>query len=204
MSVSVPGSSYPGSSTGSILGSGSATPASVVAATAVPAAALGTAIVNQAISDKQDILALLGIPVEYAIRTDRSLQDCYLVYKSLVKATVMHKLPGAWLGPKMDQTEVIELFISKSFFHSHWKKNFTRVSDHPLMVEWLEKTTVDGEPSDKEVWGEGFWSQGKAQFGFKELDRWLTAKQEKKGKGKGKAKAKEPEAGPSKKKKVGK
>jgi hypothetical protein len=47
---------------------------------------------------------------------------------------------------------IIQLFILKSFFHSHYKKFFSKVSNYPDLVDWLEGDP--GAPSDEDLWGE--------------------------------------------------
>ena len=90
---------------------------------------------------------------------------------------------GSWTGDKLSSLNLIELFVSKSFWHSHVKKYFSKVSDHPLLVAWLENSE-DG-PSDLEVWG-----IKKSSYNFKDLDAYLLQKS---GKGKKKGKAVEKE-----------
>ena len=68
---------------------------------------------------------------------------------------------------------------TKSFWHSHVKKYFSRVANHPLLVAWLENIPED-RPSDLEVWG-----MEKSSYTFKDLDAFL---QQAAGKGKKKAK----------------
>ncbi|KAF8235899.1 hypothetical protein L208DRAFT_1534882, partial [Tricholoma matsutake] len=37
------------------------------------------------------------------------------------------------------KTNIIELFVSKSFFHSHYKCYFPKVAEHDEMVSWLSE-----------------------------------------------------------------
>ena len=62
--------------------------------------------------------------------------------------------------------ELVKLFVSKSFWHSHVKKYCPQVSDHPLMVEWLENG--EDKPPDLEVWG-----VDKSNYTFKDLIAYL-------------------------------
>ncbi|KAF8218558.1 hypothetical protein L208DRAFT_1350247, partial [Tricholoma matsutake] len=62
--------------------------------------------------------------------------------------------------------DIIQLFISKSFFHSHYKKFFSKVSNYPDLVDWLEGDP--GAPSDEDLWGEK-----KASYMFKDLETFL-------------------------------
>ena len=79
-----------------------------------------------------------------------------------------------WVGDKLTAVELVELFVSKSFWHSHVKKYCSQVSDHPLMVEWLENG--EDKPSDLDVWG-----VEKSNYTFKDLIAYLK-QAEKKGK----------------------
>ncbi|KAF8232870.1 hypothetical protein L208DRAFT_1269823, partial [Tricholoma matsutake] len=104
-------------------------------------------------------------------------------------------------------TDIISLFVSKSFFHSHYKHYFSKVAEYEEMVAWLDEK--EDQLSDVEVWG-----VGKAVYTFTDLAVWLEnggslegegdlkekekekVKEKVKDKGKGKSK--------DKKKKVGK
>ena len=87
---------------------------------------------------------------------------------------------GTWAGRKLTAVDLIELFVSKSFWHSHIKKYFSKVSNYPMLVEWLENEPED-RPSDVDVWG-----VQKSSYTFKDLDGYF--KQEV-GKGKKRATA---------------
>ena len=131
-------------------------------------------------SFKEGILTLLGIPTHLCDRSDHSLHISYQKYKAHLEAsqTYDRMIDGSWTGNKLAAVDFIELFVSKSFWHSHVKKYFSRVSNHPLMVAWLEN--LEDQPSDLEVWG-----VEKSSYTFKDLDVYL---QEAGGKGKKKAK----------------
>ena len=45
---------------------------------------------------------------------------------------------GSWTGEKLTAVDLIQLFVSKSFWHSHYKPLFSKVSNSPDMVAWLE------------------------------------------------------------------
>jgi hypothetical protein len=67
---------------------------------------------------------------------------------------------------KPGHTELVEIFMSKSYWHSHVAKPFAIISSHPQMVAWLEEG--EGCPSDFDV-----WHLQKSEYGFKELKEWL-------------------------------
>ena len=133
-------------------------------------------------SSKEAILALLGIPTHLCDHSDHSLLISYQKYKAHLEATQAYErmvADGSWTGNKLHAVEFIELFVSKSFWHSHVRKYFSMISNHPVMVEWLE----NGEDrlSDLDLWG-----VEKSSYTFKDLDAYLERAESK-----GKKKAKE-------------
>jgi hypothetical protein len=64
--------------------------------------------------------------------------------------------------------ELVDVFMSRSYWHSHVSKLFCQVSHYPLMVTWLESRDSDDGPSDFDV-----WHQTKQAYTFKELKEWL-------------------------------
>ena len=168
------------------------------------------------------LMDILGIEPELSDRSKKGLKWCYKKYKAFNAAVqTMDQLSsqGKWpLGKKAGHTELVEIFVSKSYWHSHIAKPFSIIARYPQMVAWLEDE--DDGPSDFEV-----WHAQKSEYGFKELKEWLgnegtldkAAKgrlektREKKGKGKkekekekGKGKEKEKEKGKGKGKGKGK
>ena len=133
-------------------------------------------------SSKEAILALLWIPTHLCDRSDHSLHISYQKYKAHLKATQAYErmvADGSWTGNKLHAVEFIELFVSKSFWHSHVRKYFSKISNHPVMVEWLE----NGEDrlSDLDLWG-----VEKSSYTLKNLDAYLERAEEqgeKEGKG---------------------
>jgi hypothetical protein len=131
------------------------------------------------------ILSLLGISPHLGDRSDHSLQGSYKKYKAYLEACDNYERmvgDGVWVGQKLTATGLIELFGSKSFWHSHVKKLFSQVSNHPLMVEWLDNS--EDKPSNLDVWG-----VEKTSYTFKDLKEYLEQAKAK-GKGRGKNKAK--------------
>jgi len=141
------------------------------------------------------VLSQLGIPAHMADRDDRGLHVSYEKYKAYLEACRVYErkvADGVWTGRKLTGTDLIQLFVSKSFWHSHYKPLFSKVSNHPDMVKWLEGHK--DKPSDEVLWG---YKRGTYQF--KDLKGYLE-ENEKKKKGKGKGKDEKLE-GSSKKKK---
>ena len=153
-------------------------------------------------------MEILGIKPELSDRSKKGLKWCYEKYKALNAAVqTMDPLSkqGKWplVAKKPNHTELVEIFMSKSYWHSYIMKPFTVIARYPQMVAWLEDE--DDGPTDFEV-----WHLQKSEYGFKELKEWLkndgtldkSAKgrleksereKGKKGKGKGKGKGKEKE-----------
>ena len=122
-------------------------------------------------ASKEAMLTLLGISTHLGDRSDHSLHVSYQKYRAHLEATQTYErmvADGTWIGNrnKLSAVDFIELFVLKSFWHSHVKKYFSKVSDHPLMVEWLENGAH--RPSDVDVWG-----FEKLSYTFKDLDAYL-------------------------------
>ena len=152
------------------------------------------------------LMDVLGIDPELSDRSKKGLKWCYEKYKAFNAAVqTMDQLSkeGKWhlAAKKPNHTELVEIFMSKSYWHSYVVKPFSLIAPYPQMVGWLE----DDGLSDFEV-----WHLQKSEYGFKELMEWLrnngtldkSAKgrleksekeKRKKGKGKGKGKEKEKE-----------
>ena|ERR1700683_2031639 len=149
-------------------------------------------------SFKSQLISLLGIPAHLVAGSrDVSLPVAYQKFKAFLLAC--HALEGmvgkgTWTIRKPTRTDLIELFVSKSFYHSHYRPNFTKVADYPEMVQWLEG------PSD--LVAVDVWGVQKESYSFSDLSVWLENggkwesdyddeeedKVMKRGKGKGKAK----------------
>ncbi|KAF8804387.1 hypothetical protein BYT27DRAFT_7107556 [Phlegmacium glaucopus] len=116
-------------------------------------------------------MEILGIDPELSDRSKKGLVWCYKKYKAFNAAVqTMDQLSkrGQWPLPKKpSHTELVEIFLSKSYWHSHVVKHFAFVARYPQMVAWLER---DGDsPSDFDV-----WHLQKSEYGFKELKEWLA------------------------------
>lgn len=152
---------------------------------------------------KESIMTKLGIPLHFANREDWGLQLSYAKWKAYLNATNTYtnmRKDGTWSGPSLTGKDLIELFVSKSHFHSHFKKAFGKVHDYPEMVEWLGGEGDTANPSyNTQVWG-----FDKVNYTFADLFAWLEkAEGAHKGKGKkkdSKGKKKDDDEGSSKKK----
>jgi hypothetical protein len=135
--------------------------------------------------EKEAILTSLGIPTHLCNRSDHGLQISYKKYKAHLEACNTYDQmvsEGSWLVNKLTAVDLVELFVSKSFWHSHVKKYCSQVSNHSLMVEWLENKA--DKPSDLDVWG-----IQKSNYTFKDLIGFLEqAKEKRTGKDKKKLK----------------
>jgi hypothetical protein len=143
------------------------------------------------------ILSRLGLPIHMADRNDRGLHVAYEKYKAYLEACHVYErevADGSWTGGKLTGADLIQLFVSKSFWHSHYKPLFSKVSNHPDMLKWLEGD--DDKLSDEALWG-----YKKASYQFKDLKMYLEQNEKKKGKGKGKVRDDKVEGSSKKKKK---
>lgn len=135
---------------------------------------------------RDHLMTLLEIPSHLTNRAERNIHFAYEKYKAYLRATQtlsMRISEGTWPGKKPSSTDLIEVFLSKSMWFSHYRPAFSKVSNYPLMVEWLENK--DDKPSDLEVWG-----VAKAAYSLTDLRKFVDngTLAEKKTKGKMKAK----------------
>jgi hypothetical protein len=128
------------------------------------------------------ILSQLGIAAHMADRNDRGLHVAYEKYKAYLGGCHVYErkvAEGSWTGGKLTGVDLIQLFVSKSFWHSHYKPLFSKVSNHPDMIKWLEG---DKDRLSDEV----LWGYKKGSYQFKDLKAYLEQHEKKKGKAKGK------------------
>ena len=145
-------------------------------------------------NSKEAILNLLHIPAHFSDRADHGLHIAYQKYKAHLEACQTYEkmvVDGTWTGKKLTAVDLIELFVFKSFWHSHFKPNFSKVCNYLLMVQWLENE-MESPESNLEVWG-----VEKASYNFKDLHAWLQSA----GKGKKKFKVAKDDGGDERKNK---
>lgn len=124
-------------------------------------------------------------------RNDSSLAMWYKKYNAWNEAIAkLEQLKSAnqWSLPGIGRTELINLFSGRAFWHSHIKKSFKDIQNYRLMVDWLERSNEDEEPSNLDV-----WHLEKPHYTFKDLGIWkkegtLDKEYQKRQKEKGKAK----------------
>jgi len=71
---------------------------------------------------KEQILSQLGIVFHLADHCDHSLHIAYQKYKAYLEACHTYEMKvanGSWIGNKLTAVDLIQLFFSKSFWHSH-------------------------------------------------------------------------------------
>ncbi|KAM6489956.1 hypothetical protein JOM56_002878 [Amanita muscaria] len=146
---------------------------------------------------KKEFVALLNIPEHLAQPIKNAgIRVNYAKYKACVQAqeTLRQKLKdGTWpAGNKRPTaTTIIELFVSRTTWHSYMTQAFHDISHFPLLQEWLEGN--EGGPTDAEVWG-----TVQNSYNFTDLQKEKAHRQQQmKGKGK---KKEEDKAGKGKKK----
>lgn len=112
---------------------------------------------------------LLNIPHALANRENITLIFAYKKYCGYLEATeTLGRMlaAGTWPGKKPSETSLIELFISKSMWHSHYRPSFSKVSRHGDLQQWLEDK--DNKPTALSVWG-----IQKSSYTFKDLKTFL-------------------------------
>jgi hypothetical protein len=162
---------------------GSVSTASAAPTLSAPVAAVPAAPAFPAQLTSDELMAVLNIPLYLIDKEDTSLKFYYQKYKAILQAqhTVDDMFSkGQWPAQrKPNQTDIIRLFLSPSMWHSHVKK-LSKVSDYPLMQEWLEGGV--NAPDNDAVWG-----FSKPNYTFVELLGYFVQQDEiKAGEGKGK------------------
>ena len=134
----------------------------------------------------QEVISILDIPVQLTGKStkDAGLRLYYAKYQACLKAldTMQKKFKdGTWPGVKMlSRTSIVEIFVSKTMWHSHVHKYFKNIADYAEMQMWLEEG--DNAPDDMELWG-----MEKTSYTFNDLAEYLESQDRmkaKKGKGK--------------------
>jgi hypothetical protein len=118
---------------------------------------------------KEELIALLHIPTHLTGTGEVSLQIAYQKYKAFLTAIQTYNemtTAGTWTVKRPTRTDIIALFVSKSFFHSHYKRYFSKVVEYEEMVAWLDQR--EDRLSDVDVWG-----VEKAVYTFTDLAVWL-------------------------------
>ena len=113
------------------------------------------------------LMEILGINPELSYCNKTGLKWYYKKYKVFNAAVQTMDQMGKWpLGKKPSQTEIVDIFMLKSYFPSHLSKPFSAVASYPQMVAWLKDE--DDSLSEFEV-----WHVQKSEYGFKELNQWI-------------------------------
>jgi hypothetical protein len=149
---------------------------------------------------KSQLIDLLKVPAHLTAGSrDVSLRLAYQKYKAfLVASSTLDDMVAkrTWPTKRPSRTDLIELFVGKSFFHSHYRPLFTRAANYPEMVAWLED-----KPGSVDV---DVWGVKQDSYTFSHLSLWLdngggwesdNADEESKVKKKGKGKGKEKDSG---------
>src|SRR6266545_64494 len=83
-------------------------------------------------------LTQLGISAHLANCTDHVAYEKYKAHLDAYQSYERKVTDGSWTGEKLTAVDLIQLFVSKLFWHSHYKPLFSKVSNSPDMVVWLE------------------------------------------------------------------
>jgi hypothetical protein len=178
-------------------------PSSHVPAIGTSGAPESKAVIQGEIS-KKELVALLNIPEQLAQpMKNPGLRLNYAKYKACIMAqdTLRQKIKdNTWPEgvKKPTSTNIIELFVSRSFWHHYMTQAFHDIAHYPLLKDWLEN--IEGGPTDEEVWG-----TIQSSYGFSDLQKEKERRQQQaKGKGKVTKKDSSAEAKKQNKKKVDK
>ena len=109
------------------------------------------------------------------------LHRAYKKYKAYLEACHTYDLmvaDGTWIGRKLTKVDLIQLFMSRSFYYSHYQKYFSKVPNYPILMEWLENDPED-RPDDKDVWGA---DMVKSNYNSTDLEKFYKGLEKKKGK----------------------
>ena len=93
-------------------------------------------------SFQSQLLTLLGIDSNLTGSGEVSLPVAYQKYMAFLTAfqTLQNMVSNnTWMIKWPTKSDLIELFVSKSFFHSHYQHYFPKVAGYPEMVAWLEQ-----------------------------------------------------------------
>ena len=123
-------------------------------------------------SFRDQLINLLHIPIYLTNRAPADLRVSYQKYLAFLTASItLDKMCAAktWPGKKPSVTDLIECFISKTFWHDYYKPSFMKLSSYPTMVAWLEGG--DDAPSNLEAWG-----VEKSSYVFKDLIEFIGSK----------------------------
>jgi hypothetical protein len=132
---------------------------------------------------KNELIALLNIPEHLSKPIKNAgLRINFSKYRACLQAqdTLNQKIrDGSWPQgvKKPTSTMIIEVFVSRSYWHTYMTPAFHDISHYPLLKEWLED--LEGGPSDADVWG-----VVQTSYGFSDLQKEKERRQQSKGKGK--------------------
>jgi hypothetical protein len=118
---------------------------------------------------KSQLISLLGIAAHLVAGSrDVSLPLAYQKFKAFLLAChTFEDMVGkrTWTIQKPTRTDLIELFVSKSFYHSHYKPHFTKVADYPEMVKWLK--------GGSDLVAVDVWGVQRESYSFSDLSVWM-------------------------------
>ena len=117
---------------------------------------------------KKELKTLLQVIDGLTDTNNKSLCYAYSKYKATVAAAQLYDqivLEGRWpeCYQKVTVTEVRQIFVSKSVWHTQYIPCFQEIANHEAMVEWLE-----GNDNDEDVWG-----FERTAYHFSDFQGWL-------------------------------
>ena len=121
---------------------------------------------------KDELVRRLDIPHTLVGSGEATLQVAYQKYEAFLAAFKKYtemKNGGTWQGKKPTKTDLMEIFASKSYFHSHYNAFFPKVAGYHNLQAWLRNS--EDKESNEEVWG-----VHKEVYNFKDLKIFLENK----------------------------
>ena len=115
---------------------------------------------------QQQLITQLDIPVALTVRTKHvEIHVAYAKYLGVLsaQANMNHMIAnGIWPYDPLKIDTLVEIFVSKSVWYSHYVKIFPRAQKFPDLVKWLE--CAENAPSGGTIFG-----VEKQTYNFKDL-----------------------------------
>ncbi|KAK2465440.1 hypothetical protein APHAL10511_002794 [Amanita phalloides] len=122
-----------------------------------PAPAPESTGLNSAQHSKKELITLLNIPEHLTIDIkgkNIGIREYYSRYRACLEAqsTLSEKIQaGTWVGKRPNNATIIQLFTSKTTWHTYIVPAFSDINNFPVLKQWLEGE--DGCPTDIDIWG---------------------------------------------------
>ena len=133
---------------------------------------LPSALLATSLSQREEMETLFGIPQSLTVCSKNvDLHLAYTKYQGVcnTQADLQRMMSDrTWTLGKVNDEEIIKLYVSKSVYYGQYMKFFPLAELYPPIVKWLENE--EDSPPNIEVFG-----VDKSTYGFKDLRRLLEA-----------------------------